>query len=57
MRDVRRINEVLTIIAELWAKYPDWRLTQLIINATGAEGPALFYLEDDMLLERLKNFQ
>lgn len=57
MRDVRRINEVLTTIAELWAKYPDWRLTQLIINATGAEGPALFYLEDDMLVERLKNFQ
>jgi len=48
MRDPERIGRLLGKIQECWIKYPDFRLCQLIINATQNYGD-LWYVEDDDL--------
>ena len=60
MRDPKRIPKVLAKVQELWEKYPDERLLQLLINAAGTVkdvGPApnLFYVEDDLLQKGVDN--
>lgn len=52
MRNPDRIPEILRVIGEVWARNPDLRLGQLMVNVAGKTDP--FYLEDDVLLERLK---
>lgn len=54
MRDVNRIDKVLEEIKRIWEKYPDLRLTQLIMNLSNS--PMLYYLEDDDLIDALKRF-
>ena len=57
MRDKKRIGKMLKKIKKIWKKYPDLRLFQLLINTTGLSGHAeLYYLEDDLLSEMLKNY-
>jgi uncharacterized protein YihD (DUF1040 family) len=57
MRDEKRIDNMLKKIKKIWKKYPDLRLFQLLINATGLAGHAeLYYLEDDLFTEMLKNY-
>ena len=56
MRDPKRIERMLELLGEVWAKVPDWRLTQLVVNASDTRhdcGP-VFYLEDDEFERRLK---
>jgi len=52
MRDVERIPYILSEIGELWRRYPDLRLGQLIGNVL--EGPGLYYIEDEDLVRMLK---
>jgi uncharacterized protein YihD (DUF1040 family) len=52
MRDPNRIDEICDLLREVWKKYPDWRLGQLIFNLTGSYD--CFYVEDDVLEEALK---
>lgn len=52
MRDPKRIEVVLQEISNIWHKYPDMRLGQLIGNVL--EGPSLYYVEDDGLVNALK---
>lgn len=52
MRDPNRIHEMLRIVSKVWYKNPDLRLGQLIINACSES--ALYYIEDELLLESLK---
>lgn len=55
MRDPKRIARMVELLGEVWAKVPDWRLTQLVINASDTHhdcGP-VFYLEDDEFERRL----
>ena len=54
MRDPKRIDRVLTEISNIWHKYPDLRLGQLIGNVL--EGPSLYYVEDDGLINALKDY-
>lgn len=54
MRDPNRIEVVLKEISDLWHKYPDLRLGQLICNVI--QDPALYYVEDKDLVEKLKKF-
>lgn len=54
MRDPKRIPEVLALLGRLWLKVPDWRLGQMVFNATGVYD--CFHVEDAELvagLERL----
>ena len=55
-RDPQRINPTLNIIRNIWYKFPELRLGQLLTNITPA-GKDLFYLEDDELIERLKEYE
>ena len=52
-RDINRIPKVLEEISKIWSQYPDLRLCQLIHGATGSDN---FYLEDDVLLKKLSEF-
>ena len=52
MRDINRIDKVLGEIKCIWEKYPDLRLTQLIMNLSNS--PLLYYMEDDELVRALK---
>ncbi len=53
MRDPKRIDTILQEISNIWHKYPDMRLGQLIGNVL--EGAALYYVEDDGLVNALKD--
>ena len=55
MRDPKRIDEVLEALREYWVAHPDMRLGQILVNLIGAKFAAdIFYVEDDVLLEKLK---
>jgi hypothetical protein len=46
-------------LAEAWTNKPDLRLGQLMSNITEVlkrEGKDIFYIEDEQLLERLKEY-
>lgn len=53
MRDPKRIDVILTALSNIWHKYPDMRLGQLIGNVL--EGVGLYYVEDDGLVNALKD--
>ena len=53
MRDPKRIDVILQEISNIWHKYPDMRLGQLIGNVL--EGVGLYYVEDDGLVNALKD--
>lgn len=54
MRDPKRIDKILKEISDIWHKNPDLRLGQLICNVV--RDPALYYVEDEMLVEAIKRF-
>ena len=56
MRDPKRIEEMTSVIKNIWYQVPDLRLGQLLINCTHDLGTDLFYVEDDVLLQRLKDY-
>ena len=59
MRDPNRIPRILEELQRIWKKYPDFRLCQLLEPCKySSEGVQidLFYLEDDDLIARLKQF-
>ena len=51
MRDLKRIDAVLRVVARAWKKNPDMRLGQLIANASGSDP---FYIEDDLMVARIQ---
>lgn len=53
MRDVNRIDEMLTNLRTLWMNYPDMRLGQLLENFVFSTN-TMFYQEDDVTNEKLK---
>lgn len=54
MRDPARIPVVLDLLAQLWEKYPDWRLGQLVVNVSDTD--EIFYVEDDRVEKGLRNY-
>lgn len=57
MRDTHRILPLMKEVASLWlAKCPDWRFMQLMSNFAVWYGADPFYLEDDVFLEKFKEF-
>ena len=59
MREPNRIDKFCNSLANIWNNVPDWRFTQLIINAISAYIPdptALFYLEDEDFIEFLRKY-
>lgn len=58
MRDPARISVMLNALHEVWARNPDMRLGQLLLNVANSEAPCpeLFYIEDEHLLRNLNKF-
>jgi uncharacterized protein YihD (DUF1040 family) len=54
LRDPKRIEPMLELIREIWYKYPDLRLTQLIMNALKMNQDP-YYVEDEKLEKALKD--
>lgn len=54
MRDANRIDVILNEIKDIWKKYPDLRLGQLICNVVC--DPPLYYMEDEKLVKELKEY-
>ena len=54
MRDINRIDKILEEIKLIWKNVPDLRLGQLLLNVL--QDPALYYVEDDQLIDYLKKF-
>lgn len=58
MRNPARIEEMLRELGETWNRHPDLRLGQLLysISRTGADVGDIFYIEDDILLDKVREF-
>lgn len=59
MRDPNRIDKFCDELNKLWHKVPDWRFGQFmwnIISACQAKGIDTFYMEDDKMMEFLKEY-
>jgi len=56
MREINRRDEILKLLDQIWTKFPDWRLGQILVNATGETGD-MFYIEDDRLIKDLKELK
>ena len=57
MRDPKRITPLLIELEKQWERFPDWRFGQLIENIKRFyDINDLFYIEDDKMLELIKNF-
>lgn len=54
MRDINRIEPLLARLQEVWKRYPDLRLSQLILNVE--KDPKIYYMEDEELIELLEQF-
>ena len=56
MRDPKRIDFIVEQLRAVWKEHPDWRLTQLVCNASQVEHPHVgdpFYVEDDDIARAL----
>lgn len=56
MRGPNRIKPFLAVLEECWSRVPDWRFGQLISNFQLQAGRDLFYIEDDVMEEMLKEY-
>jgi hypothetical protein len=64
MRDPARIDRIIEQLRAAWHRNPDWRLTQLVINACDTpydcDKPQecglglVFYIEDEVMEKRLR---
>ena len=53
MRDKKRIPDILARLGNVWEKYPDLRLGQLIVNVVD-DASLLYMLEDNELIEGIE---
>lgn len=54
MRDPKRIPKVLAEVERLWKKHPDIRLGQFFLNLSEGNSGAMYYKEDEAVLDRLR---
>ena len=56
MRDPKRIYVTADELVHCWLKCPDLRLGQIVSNVMHGCETDLFYIEDDELMEKIKNY-
>jgi uncharacterized protein YihD (DUF1040 family) len=64
MRDPDRIDRIIEVLRQAWHRHPDWRLNQLVINASDTPYDCdkphecglglVYYIEDDTMEKRLR---
>lgn len=61
MRNPKRIKAILNKIQQIWTKYPDLRLMQLLLNyLPNSEIDRIkdqYYTEDDVILKALEKYE
>lgn len=56
MRDPNRIKSFLLELEKIWQKYPDLRFGQFITNIFSKLEIDPFFIEDEILIQEIKNF-
>ena len=54
MEEFEHREEVLEWLEKLWTRYSDWRFMQLIVNMQSVFRGNMFYMDDDMFIEQIK---
>lgn len=54
-RDLQRIDAVMAELERIWKAHPDTRLGQLILSCLDGKDELLFNMEDEELLQRLRD--
>ena len=57
MRNPERIEKVMNIVERIWKKEPDLRFGQIINVIDSLSDDDVFHLEDDKMIELLKQFE
>ena len=58
MRDINRIDKFCKELAEIWKeRYPDWRFGQMMINILNSFDIDPFFMEEDEMIKRIKDFK
>lgn len=55
MRDINRIEPFCEQLAEQWKRVPDMRFGQFMSNILGVIGRDPFYIEDNSMLNEIKD--
>ena len=59
-RDTARIGSFCDRLAKAWAKLPDWRFGQLMVNLMrdyeAEHGRDIFYLEEDEMIREIEAY-
>jgi hypothetical protein len=50
----KEMSDIISALTIAWAKYPEWRLGQLIFNLTNQYD--CFHVQDEELIKALENF-
>ena len=53
-RDPQRIDALVSELEQIWKEHPDARLGQLLVSCVDGDADKLFYMEDEALLEKLR---
>ena len=53
-REPQRIDELMSELERIWKEHPDTRLGQLLVSCVDGDAEKLFYMEDEDLLEKLR---
>jgi hypothetical protein len=53
MKDLERITRIISKLEKLWKLQPNTRLGQLVENVKPMNGISLFYMEDDLMEEKI----
>lgn len=58
MRNPDRIPQIINALETLWKENPDYRLGQIIVATIKplSPSPSIYYIEDDIILEKLLSF-
>lgn len=57
MRDKQRIDKILDLVRELWEKYPDQRLGQIMYNYVFDNRMVdMFYVEDEDVINSISKY-
>ena len=56
MRDPKRIKVIITMVNDLWQRYPDMRLAQLLQSFGGFTRLDNYYLEDGIVEQVLYGY-
>ena len=57
MRDVSRIDKFLDELEDIWKTHcPDWRFGQMISNVLNTFDIDPFFIEEEEMIKRIRNF-